>query len=98
MKKICTIALVAAMVLALIPATALAATTEAGNASELVDAIANAEDGDTIQLTADIVVTEEIQVTKTLTIDMNGHNISGTRHQRRTRRFPAPSELRRVET
>ncbi len=79
MKKILMTALVAVMVLALIPTVAFAATTEAGSASELATAITNAGEGDIIELTADIDIdgVAEMEITKNLKIDMKGYSISG---------------------
>ena len=78
MKKILVSALAIAMLLALLPATALAATYDAGDASGLATAISSAANGDTINLTADITGIEEMTIDKAITIDMNGHNISGS--------------------
>ena len=78
MKKGFAIVLAIAMVLVLIPATALAATATAGTAAELEAAITAAAAGDTIQLTADITGIEKMTITKEITIDMNGYNISGS--------------------
>jgi LPXTG-motif cell wall-anchored protein/uncharacterized repeat protein (TIGR02543 family) len=47
------------------------------DAAELANAIVNAEDGDTIQLTGDIADIQEMQINKAITIDMNGFDISG---------------------
>ena len=37
------------------------------------DAITDAKDGDTIKLLKDVTVTKPIEVTKSMTLDLNGH-------------------------
>ena len=45
----------------------------AGEYSTLPDAITAAKDGDTIKLLKDVTVTKPIEVTKSMTLDLNGH-------------------------
>ena len=45
----------------------------AGEYTTLPDAIAAAKDGDTIKLLKDVTVTKPIEVTKSMTLDLNGH-------------------------
>lgn len=82
MKKIKAILLVAALLLVFAPAAAFAATP-VGTETELKTAITNASAGETIILNADITdaTTIEIPVGKEITIDLNGHDITGTSTQ-----------------
>lgn len=48
----------------------------AGDGHTLVSEINNADDGDTIGLTHDIVLTQGVTISKDITINLNGHNIS----------------------
>lgn len=78
MKKLFVTFLCIAMVAVFLPAMAFAATTtEVG--ADLNEAIASAQNGDTLKLTADI--TEDITVPqgKTVTIDLNGHKITAVK-------------------
>ncbi len=48
----------------------------------LPDAITDAKDGDTIKLLKDVTVTKPIEVTKSMTLDLNGHVLTALRrHQ-----------------
>ena len=47
--------------------------------TKLKNALENSSNGDTIQLTADITgVSSEIEISKKITLDLNGHTISGS--------------------
>ena len=46
--------------------------------STLPDAITAAKDGDTIKLLKDVTVTKPIEVTKSMTLDLNGHVLTAT--------------------
>ena len=98
MKKILGLVLAAAMVLTLLPATAFAATSSAGTASELASAITGASTGDTVQLTADITGIEEMQIDKAITIDMNGFSISGNPSSRTAFKVVAGGNLTLANT
>lgn len=89
--RICSLALVAAIVATLFPTTAFAVEGGATSASATVDegtvvalqtAFDNANDGDTILLGQDITVTNSQTIRQdkeiTITLDLNGHSISGT--------------------
>lgn len=45
---------------------------------ELISSINNAQDKTTIVLSNDIVITDEISITKNIVLDLNGHTISNT--------------------
>ena len=47
-------------------------------ATDLATAIANAKEGTTVTLTGDTTVSESINVTKTITIDLNGYTLTTT--------------------
>lgn len=86
--RIGSILLVVAMLLTLLPTTAMAVGTTHEVASEdaLQEAIASAQDGDIIQLTEDIAITPvdsgssslnpHITINKDLTLNLNGKKIS----------------------
>ena len=78
-KKILAAVLAALMVIAMMPFTAFAATVEANDAASLLAAVASANAGDTVTLTADIVTTGPIVIPEgaDIKIDLNGHSISG---------------------
>ena len=79
MRKILIgLALVIAGVVILPAAVANAASLEtAGNAGELSAALANVDDGGTIQLTASFVYDDEVIIdSKNITIDLNGYTLS----------------------
>jgi len=76
MKKFLTFVLVLAMVLS-VSSFAMAAEIEVSSTDDLQTKINNATAGDTIKLTGDITLTNRVDVKKQLTIDLNGHNISG---------------------
>jgi hypothetical protein len=83
MKKIYAIALAAAMILALLPATAFAAGTTVTTAAELTSAL---DTGGEFELGADIDAGDLVQGSfftvnsgKTVTLDLNGHTLEGTR-------------------
>ena len=85
-KKLCSILLALTMVLTLLPVSALA---EGGAPAEakpeyvaqigetkyetLAKAVEAAKDGETVTLAGDVTVTEPIKVTKSMTLDLNGH-------------------------
>ena len=48
------------------------------NQTELASAINSANDGDTITLTEDIALTSTLNINKNITLDGNGHTMSGT--------------------
>lgn len=56
---------------------ASAATVTASDSSTLVSAISGASAGDTVQLSADISITATITLNKDITIDLNGHTLTG---------------------
>ncbi len=76
-KRIFAILTAAAMILVLLPATMFAATVSVGTEAQLASAITAAASGDTIKLTAAITGIQQMEISKTITIDMNGFNISG---------------------
>lgn len=80
MKKLITLVLSAAMLLSLLCVTAFAEGTEipVADAEELLAAITNASEGDTIKLTGDIEYDSWIQVNKPITLDLNGYTITYT--------------------
>jgi len=51
-------------------------SVDVSNYTELVNAINAAVDGDTINITQDITVSAQVEITKTLTIEGNGHTVS----------------------
>ena len=55
---------------------AYAATRNASTYAELTSAITSSSDGDTINITKDIINTGEMTISKALTIEGNGHTIS----------------------
>ena len=85
-QKLCSILLALTMVLTLLPVSALA---EGGAPAEakpeyvaqigetkyetLAKAVEAAKDGETVTLAGDVTVTEPIKVTKSMTLDLNGH-------------------------
>jgi uncharacterized repeat protein (TIGR02543 family) len=79
-KKLIIFALAFALVSpALIFGTAIpavSANTNVGTSSELVSAVTAASASDTISLTADIVVSSQVTISKSITIDGNGYTIS----------------------
>ena len=82
-KRFLSILMAAAMVLSLLPASALAAegaTVTVAAGDDLVSAITGAGDGATITLSGDVTVSTPIVINKSLTLDLNGHTLiySGT--------------------
>ena len=66
------------MLLVAMGATVQAKDWSVGSYEELANAIRNASDGDTIRLTADITMSDHPpEVTKQITVDGDGHTISG---------------------
>ena len=61
---------------AAMPMTASAATINLGDASDYWRCLADAENGDTIRLTASITRYEPSTIRKSITIDLNGFNLS----------------------
>lgn len=55
---------------------AVSATTNVGTSSELASAITAATPGDTVSLTSDIVVSSQVTISKSITVDGNGYTIS----------------------
>lgn len=53
-------------------------STLVATADDFVEAIANAEDGEVIKLTADIDLDEQLNIEKKITIDLNGKSITNT--------------------
>ena len=76
MKKTMVFVLTVAMIFALLPAAALAAETTVDNADALKVAIADGSI-DVIKLSADITNIQRMEISRTITIDMNGFDISG---------------------
>ena len=77
-KRFLSILMAAAMVLSLLPASALAAegaTVTVATGDDLVSAITGAEDGATITLSGDVTVSTPIVINKSLTLDLNGHTL-----------------------
>ena len=64
------------MVAMMAPA-AFAADASVSNYDDLVKAIANAEEGDTITLGADITLYSQLEIDKNITIDLNQNTLSG---------------------
>lgn len=64
------------MVAMMAPA-AFAADASVSNYDDLVTAIANAEEGDTITLGADITLYSQLEIDKNITIDLNQNTLSG---------------------
>ena len=78
MKKSIAIMLAVAMILVLVPATALAdGPIDVADATALNTAILGAADVRTIRLTANITGIQQMTIAKTITIEMNGFSISG---------------------
>ena len=75
-KKILAIALSILMAVSMMPFTVFAADSSVSTASELTDAIANASEGDTITLLANISGSFTVPAGKNITINLNGHSIS----------------------
>jgi hypothetical protein len=75
-KRFLALLLVLCMVMSLLSVTAWASgeATKVSTADALKDAVAN---GGNIQLTEDITVTAQLEVTKDTTIDLNRHTITG---------------------
>ena len=69
-KKVCAIAIFAALATVCISKNTFAADVEVDNFTNFQTAIAN---GDNIKLTDDIAATDDITFEKALTIDLNGH-------------------------
>ena len=90
LKRLTSLLIAGCMMVSMLPASAVTAFAEEGSdigvyASDgittydaLVKAIADASDGDTITLGDDIDVTMTLAVSKTLTLDLNGHKLSNT--------------------
>ncbi|HWQ57590.1 MAG TPA: hypothetical protein VN540_01105, partial [Clostridia bacterium] len=70
---------VLALVLALVPAVAFAATTNVADATGLAAALAAASPGDTIRLTANIDASavSTFTINKAIIVDLNGFNVTG---------------------
>ena len=80
MKKYIAYFLAAAMLLVLLPATALAAgETEVDNATDLLNAVADGSGVTDIKLTGDIDIGDNyLRFGRTFTLDLNGHTLTGT--------------------
>lgn len=76
-KKLILLLIVLSMTLIFTPHFSFAENAEVNSQDTLVEAIQNAENGDTISLTEDIVLISPVTMTdKTITINGNGHSIS----------------------
>ncbi len=77
MTKFLSAVLAVIMVIGLVPMTVLAAETTAGTTAALADAIANANEGDTITLTGDVEIKTAITfaMKNGVTLDLNGHTV-----------------------
>ncbi|NBK80593.1 hypothetical protein D5272_19185, partial [bacterium D16-76] len=75
-KKMLAALLAVMMVLSLVPMTALATDAASTPEAALRAAIDAAEPGETVTLTEDVAITSGISVTKNLTLDLNGHQIT----------------------
>lgn len=76
MKKTMVFVLTVAMIFSLLPAAALAAETTVSDAAGLANAIADGSI-DVIKLSADITNIQRMEISRAVTIDMNGFDISG---------------------
>jgi uncharacterized repeat protein (TIGR02543 family) len=70
------VALVSPALIVGVATPAVSANTNVGTSSELTSAITAASAGDTISLTSDIVVSSQVTISKSITIDGNGYTIS----------------------
>ena len=76
-KGVLGVLLIVCLWLLTLSATAMAAELPAGSGSDLAAVISGAGDGDTVRLEADFELAEAITVDKSLTLDLNGHKITG---------------------
>ena len=77
-KKLLIALLAVVVALIVMPNVSKAATVEVNDETSLREAIATAQSGDTISLAADITVSGPIVVEKELTINGNGHTVTGS--------------------
>lgn len=61
--------------------SAWGATVQVASGQALQDAVAAANAGDTIQLTADVTLDATLQIGKSITLDLNGKTLSTTRRR-----------------
>lgn len=69
------------MFLSLLMLVAVDANAYGKNEQNFIDAISNAVEGGTVTLTDDVELTSLVIINKSLTIDLNGHNIEATNYR-----------------